>query len=341
MTNHGIRLAATAFSAASIVTLGPLVFATGTASADAPDCRPIVIGVGGNGERYADSKGAATVIGEILADQARQGNRVAEAHYTSSVWPTGPWMKDFSVLDGRAALDREIAAYRAECPDGEVTVIGHSLGAEVIDRPDADRTIVLGDPRASNGIYSALPGVFPGAANPGPRDAAADGVVSVCREFDGICDSAAPWSDPAKFVQGIAGFLGGYHGISTDEVNQYKDAEPGEYVIDAPPPIPWLPESTPTGIPEAPPLSLPELPIPAPLPSAEDFYPLEQLGQPYQPTPLAEYIPAWVEPVVPQEVFTFVPPPVEQVFTPPPLPVIELPPAPALPPLPNLGIRLP
>ncbi|TDP29781.1 cutinase family protein [Nocardia ignorata] len=327
----GTRLAATLISAATVFTLGPLVFATGTASA-APDCRPIVIGVGGNGERYADSKGAATVMGEILADQAAQGNRVVEADYTSSVWPTGPWVKDYSVLDGRAALDREIATYRAECPNGHVTVIGHSLGAEVIDHPAADRTIVLGDPRTSNGIYSALPGVFPGAANPGPRDAAADGVVSVCREFDAICDSPAPWSDPAKFVQGVAGFLGGYHGISTDEVNQYADAEPGEYMIDAPPPIPWLPESTPTGIPEAPAWSLPELPIPAPLPSAEDFYPLEQLGQPYQPTPLAEYVPEWVEPVAPQEVLAYVPPP---------LPVIELPPAPALPPLPDLGIRLP
>lgn len=325
------RLTAQLVVTATVCVLGPLVFATGNAAA-APDCRPIVIGVGGNGERYADSKGAPTVLGVILADQAAQGYRTAEAHYTSSVWPTGPWTKDFSVLDGRAALDREIAAYRAECPGAEVTVIGHSLGAEVIDHPDADRTIVLGDPRTQNGIYSALPGVFPGAANPGPRDAAADGVVSVCREFDAICDSPAPWSDPAKFVQGLAGFLGGYHGISTDEVNQYKDAAPGEYLIDAPPPIPWLPESTPTGIPEAPPLSLPAFPIPAPLPSAEDLYPLESLGQPYTPTPLAEYIPAWVEPVVPHGVL---------VFVPPPLPVIELPPAPALPPLPDLGFRLP
>jgi hypothetical protein len=304
----------------------PVTALTGTAHAEeAPDCRDVVIGVGGNGQRYAESKGARTIITDILADKDAEGYRTENVDYTSSVWPTGPYTKDYSVEEGRAELDREIAEYRAECPNGEVTVIGHSLGAEVVETPDAEHTILLGDPRDQQGIYNALPGVFPGASNPGSRDAEAEGAVSVCREFDGICDTAAPWSDPAKFVQGTAGYLMGWHGYSPEEVDQYQGAAPGEYLIDAPKPIEWLPESTPTGIPAAPELSLPEIAPPVPLPSAQDFYPLEQLGQPYTPTPLEEYIPEWVEPVLPQEVLNYVPPAPEQVFVLPPAPEFHIP----------------
>lgn len=280
------------------------------ALAPAASAEEIVIGVGGNGERFAHEQGSPTVMDGILADQAARGALTRAIDYTSSVWPTGPYLKDYSVREGRDKLNAQIAAERAANPDAEITVVGHSLGAEVVDESvDADKVILLGDPRASNGVYAALPGVYPGAANPGPRDAQAEGVVSVCREFDGICDVAAPWEDPAKFVQGAAGFAMGWHGYSPEEVEQYSDAAPGEYMIEAPAPLPWLPESTPTGIPALPPVSLPEIPLPAPLPSTQDFAPLASVGQPYTPTPIEEFVPEWVEPVLPPEVLNFVPPP--------------------------------
>ena len=288
-------------AAIAVASVLPLA-AMGPASA-----QEIVIGVGGNGERFAHQQGTPTAMDAILADQASRGADTRAIDYTSSVWPTGPYLKDFSAREGRDRLNAQVAADRAANPGAEITVIGHSLGAEVVDTSvDADKVILLGDPRTENGIYSALPGVYPGSANPGPRDAEAEGVVSVCREFDGICDSPAPWSDPAKFVQGVAGYTMGWHDYTPAEVEQYSDAAPGEYLIEAPAPLPWLPESTPTGIPALPPVSLPEIPLDVPLPSAQGT-------PPYTPTPVAAYVPEWVEPVLPQEVLDFVPPPLPTI----------------------------
>lgn len=294
------------------------VFTSAAANADQPpDCRPLVVGVGGNGQHYAEERGARTIMGDVLAHEGAQGNRTANVEYSSSVWPTGPYFKDYSVADGRAETDRVIADYRAQCPEGEVTVIGHSLGAEVVDRPDADRTVVLGDPRTENGAYANLPtGIVPGLSNPGVRDEEAEGVVSVCREFDAICDTAAPWEDPAKFAQSWAGYAMGWHAYSPEEVDQFEDAPPGEYMIDAPAPIPWLPESTPTGIPDLPEFSLPPVELPVPLPSIEDVTPILSIGAPYTPTPIEAYVPEYVEAVLPPEVLDYVAPPLPQIGLP-------------------------
>jgi hypothetical protein len=293
-----------------VIALGPLVFASGHAVADGPDCRPLVIGVGGNGERANTNFGRATIVGDMLEYEAQQGNRVEALDYKSSVWPTGPYTKDESVTDGRARLQARIAEYRQDCPNGHVTVIGHSLGAEFADEADADRVVTYGDPRTPGGIYSALPGIVPGISSPGPRDPDPR-VTTVCHEFDAICDSPAPWADPAKFVQGWAGYAMGWHYYAPDEADGLP---PGDHLIDRPAPLPWLPESTPTGIPNAPTAPLPTW-EPGPLPSLEMLDP-----GPYVPTPLSTWIPDEVEAFLPPEVTGFVPPPL-----------------PAIPALPSIG----
>jgi hypothetical protein len=320
------RIAALAASAAMASV--PLVLSTSSPAQAQPDCRDIVIGVGGNGERQAHKFEHPTMMDAHMAQAQAEGKRTLSIDYKSSVWPTGAYTKDESVVDGRQKLNQAVAAYRAECPGGKVTVIGHSLGSEVVQGTEgADKTIVYGDPRTSNGIYSALPGVYPGTSNPGVRNAEADGVVSVCREFDAICDSPAPWSDPAKFVQGWAGYFMGWHGYAP---NEGADLPPGEHMIEAPAPLPWLPESTPTGIPEAPPLpGIPEW-QPGPIPSLEDVQPVLEVftPQPYKPTPIVEFTPEYIDPILPPEVAAYVPPPIEQI----------IPPLPALPPLPEVHI---
>ncbi|WP_157115052.1 hypothetical protein [Nocardia niwae] len=321
MTRRPGRLTAicTVCGVGAVTFLGPLGFAAPASAA--PDCRDIVIGVGGNGERANVEAGRPTVMGAHLAYYAEQGYRVESLDYKSSVWPTGPYTKDESVTDGTAKLRGRVDAYRAECPGGHVTVIGHSLGSEFADQGGADTVITYGDPRRPGGIYDALPGVFPGTSNPGPRPVGPN-EVRVCHEFDAICDSPAPWSDPAKFAQGWAGYFMGWHNYLPGEGDNLA---PGDYMIEEPAPLPWLPESSPTGIPAAPYSTLPAW-EPGPLPSLADFDPLVEAvtPQPYTPTPIRDYVPDEIEPYLPAEALAYVPPP---------LPEIVLPPLPALPPI--------
>jgi hypothetical protein len=303
----GARAAASALAAASVVYLGPLAFSTGAAAASADTtCSDLVIGVGGNGQRSVDERGLPSMMGAHLDAAAADGNRVENIDYKSSVWPTGAYTKDESVADGKAKLEAAIAEYRAECPDGHVTVIGHSLGAEFADESSADTVILYGDPRRVGGVYDALPGVYPGTSNPGPREVGPN-TVDVCHEFDASCDLPAPWVDPAKFAQGIGGYLLGWHAYAPGEAD---GLEPGDHLIDEPAPLPWLPESTPTGLPAAPQFSLPAW-EPGPLPSIEDLYPLIDAftPEPYHPTPLSDYTPEWLDPILPPEIRDFVPPP--------------------------------
>lgn len=239
---------------------------------DAPDCRPLVIGVGGAQERYMESMGRPTVIQAHLQAAADQGNRVESLDYESSVWPEGPYTKDESVADGRAKLDQAIADYRAQCPGGDVTVIGHSEGAEVAgdEAAQADHVVTYGDPRTPGGIYSALPGIFPGSSNSGPRDTAPN-EKRVCHQYDGICDSPAPWSDPAGFAQAVDGYISGWHGYAPGEADGVPEGTTA--VVPEPVPTSSIPDSTPTGIPALPPISLPQW-TPGPLPSIQDLDPI-------------------------------------------------------------------
>lgn len=331
------RLAASVSAAAALSTL-PLAV-TGAPANAAPDCRDLTIVVGGNGQAAAEEKGYPTLMTWFADDEARQGRQVESLQYPAGVWPTAAYTKDESVNVGERNLDARIARYRAECPGGNVKVIGHSLGAEVAGNQNhlADKTVTMGDPTGPRGIYKALPGVYPGTSNPGERPVGPN-EVRVCHEFDAICDSPAPWSDPAKFVQGWAGYAMGWHAYSPEEAAALP---PGDHFIEKPAPLPWLPESTPTGIPAAP--ELPGLPEwePGPLPSTQDIVDVVDVltPKPYTPTTVEQMVPEYVEQVLPPEVLAYVPPPVEQII--PPLPPIVLPPPPVLPPLPDLGIRFP
>lgn len=309
------RLAAVACVAAGTVWLGPIASAE---PAPVPDCRPITIGVGGNGQRMVETAGVPNLMSRQLDHEAAQGRQTVSLDYKSSVWPTGPYTKDESVTDGTALLRDTIADYRVSCPGGHVRVIGHSLGAEIAGNEAAlaDEVFVYGDPRAAGGIYDALPGFVPGVSSPGRRENAPN-VTSVCHEFDAACDSPSPFGDPIGFVQGIAGALSGWHNYQPGEAEQYPAG--AETVVDLPAPIPVLPESSPTGLPTA----YPADPIPTwepgPLPN---LYGLP----PYEPTSVRDYVPDEVEPYLPAEALSFVPPP---------LPAI------VLPPLPDLGVRFP
>lgn len=319
------RTVALTCAAATIFGVGAVAASAGVASADAPDCRNLVIGVGGNGQHDAEMRGAPTMMGAHLDAYAAQGYRVQSLDYPAGVWPTASYTKDESVADGAIALDRAISDYRAECPGGHVTVVAHSLGSEFADTTVADKVILYGDPRRpQGGIYGALPGVWPGTSNPGLR-APGDNTVNVCHQYDGICDNVAPWADPARFIQGMVGYVDGHHFYAPGEG---ADLPPGDYYIPEPAPVPWLPTSTPTGLPEqVTPMPLPTW-EPGPLPSLADFDGLVDAltPDPYRPTPLSDYVPDEVEQYLPAEVLAYVPPP---------LPAI------AAPALPDLGIRLP
>ncbi|SLG33771.1 PE-PPE domain [Mycobacteroides abscessus subsp. abscessus] len=324
------RTTAAACAASLVFWLGPLGFAAPTAVAE-PDCRPLVIGVGGNGEQAAQAAGAHTMMDAHLDQAAAEGARVESLDYTSSVWPTGPYTKDQSVAEGEQALAARIGAYRQECPGGHVKVIGHSLGAEVAGNQAhlADEVVVYGDPRRPGGIYDAIPGIYPGTSNPDHREVAPN-VTSVCHEYDFVCDSPAPWSDPVRFGLGVQGFLTGWHGYAPGEG---QDLGPGDHFVEMPSPNPTIPQNTPTGLPPIEePLPLPTW-EPGPLPSIQDVNPIIDAftPEPYAPTPIRDYVPEWVEPVLPPEVLDHVPGPIESY-----IPVL-----PALPPLPDLGVRFP
>jgi hypothetical protein len=324
------RLPVVALAAATgVIFLGPLGLPA-AAHADGPDCRPYVIAVGGSQERYMQQQGNTTIIDGYLAKKAADGNRVAEADYKSSIWPVGPYTKDESIQDGDAVVARMIADYRAECPTGEVTVIGHSEGAQVASdsAPLADHVVTYGDPYSVDGIYSQIPGIYPGASNSGTRPPAPN-ERRLCHQYDWTCSAPAPWSDPLAFGLAVQGYLSGWHYYDVDEANDVPEGT--EVTVPEPSPNPNIPQSSPTGIPEWP-QPLPSLPewTPGPLPSIQDLDPALMAVQdavtpdPYTPTPLSAYIPDEVESVVPQAVRDYVPPPL-----------------PTLPSLNDLGIRLP
>ncbi|MBF6358181.1 PE-PPE domain-containing protein [Nocardia higoensis] len=304
----------TTAAAVGVVWLGPLGLPAAQAE---PDCRPLVIGVGGNGEQAAQRAGVHTMMDAHLDQAAAEGNRVESVDYSSSVWPTGPYTKDQSVAEGERVLAAQIANYRAECPGGHVKVIGHSLGAEVAGNQAAlaDEVVLYGDPRRPGGIYDAIPGVYPGTSNPDHRDPAPN-VTSVCHEYDFVCDSPAPWSDPVRFGLGVQGFLFGWHGYAP---NEGADWGPGDHYVEKPSPNPNIPQNTPTGVPPiVEPLPLPAW-EPGPLPNMMDANPIIDAftPQPYTPTPIRDYTPEWVDPLLPPQVLDFVPPPLPAL---PPLP---------------------
>lgn len=260
----------------------------------------VVIGVAGNQERAEHLSGQQTEVDPMLALHRQRGDTTIAIDYKSSVWPDGPYTHDESITDGEQNLN----AVLDQVPAGSYTVIlGHSLGSPISQSAAArvNKVITYGDPGMSTGIYGALPGIYPGTSSPGAY-APAPNQVRICNQYDGICDTRAPWSDPAYFVQSVAGYLTGRHTSYTP--GEGENLKPGEYTIPAPPPIPQLPASTPTGLPAAKPTPLPKW-EPGPLPN---FAP-----GPYQPTPVRDYVPAPVQKYIPKPVLDYTPPPVEQI----------------------------
>lgn len=263
---------------AVLAAFGPAAFAAmnaPAASADtAPDCRPLVIGVGGAQERYMESQGQVTPIVQQLAYYGAQGNRTENTDYESSIWPEGPYSHDASVADGTAKVEAEISGYRSQCPAGKVTVVGHSLGTEVADNvaSKADHVVVYGDPDHGKGVFSQLPGIFPGASNRGITPVPAN-ETDTCHQYDWVCDAPQPWTDPVGFGLAVQGYLSGNHYYAPGE--DKGTAEGTERYVPQPSPNPNIPQSTPTGIPAAP-LPLPKLaPMSyGPLPSLQDVQPL-------------------------------------------------------------------
>lgn len=237
------------------------------------DCRPYLLGIGGVGQRDAEEHGQGedTFIGKVLERFAATA-RTHSLDYPSSVWPWGAYTKDQSVGEGRTAAIAAINDYRAQCPDGKVVIIAHSLGAEIAGdiAPHADHVVLFGDPRAPGGIYAAFTGIFPGISGPGPRRLGPN-TVSVCNEYSLICDAPAPWVDPIHFGLSVAGFLSGRHSYDYN-VDAALGLTPGQYFIQRRNPIPVLPEHTPPTL------------LPRPRPNIR--FPLPFRLPPWQPGPL-------------------------------------------------------
>jgi hypothetical protein len=302
---------------------GPAVFAAvnaPAASADGPDCQPLVIGIGGSQERYMESQGAHTIIEQQLDYYAGQGYQTENVDYDSSIWPEGPYSHDESVADGTAKASQMIADYRAYCPTGEVTVVGHSLGTEVADNvaPQADHVVVYGDPDHGNGVFSQLPGIYPGASNRGVTPVPAN-EKDVCHQYDWVCDAPQPWTDPVGFGLAVQGYLSGWHYYGPGE--DAGTAEGTETVVPEPSPNPGIPQSTPTGLPAVPPplAAVPPLYY-GPLPSVQDIQP-ELNGQ----LPPAPALPNLVQLAgEAQQAISSVVAQVQEVTTPAPAPAITV-----------------
>ena len=241
-----------------------------------------------------ESQGAHTIIEQQEDYYASQGYRAENVDYDSSIWPEGPYSHDESVADGTAKASQMISDYRAQCPTGSVTVVGHSLGTEVADNvaPQADHVVVYGDPDHGDGVFSQLPGIYPGASNHGVTPVPAN-ETDVCHQYDWVCDAPQPWTDPVGFGLAVQGYLSGWHYYAPGEAN--GTAEGTETVVSEPSPNPNIPQSTPTGIPAAP-LPLGALPPMnyGPLPSVQDAQPLLnslQTGQ-LPPPPALPSLPA-------------------------------------------------
>lgn len=217
--------------------VGVLVGFAPRAHADA-DCRPYAIVIDGQGSRYSAQAGLPRVLDSHAAEYAAMGYRVERLDYMSTVWPIGQYSKDESVADGTLKVVDKVARYRAECASGRVTLIGHSMGAEIAGDLQylADETRLYGDPRRpGGGVETVLPDVVPGISARGPRELGPN-TTETCNQFDVICDASG---DPLHLVQGVIGYLTGRHAYAPN------DLPPGDHFEPGLPPIPFLPGQLP------------------------------------------------------------------------------------------------
>lgn len=161
---------------------------------------------------------------------------VTRVRYSASIAPIGGVPGDVSRREGEHNLDVAARAFRTRCPDSEIRVVGHSMGALVAgnvrdkwqhDPVMRDRTAftLISDPRAPRGIMSMIPSVVPGLTMQGPRPQSSIATSSVCRTSDAICDLGNPLVDPGHAINAVWGYANGDHGY--DQV----DHAPGRHMV--------------------------------------------------------------------------------------------------------------
>ncbi|MFT3714639.1 MAG: PE-PPE domain-containing protein [Gordonia sp. (in: high G+C Gram-positive bacteria)] len=169
-------------------------------------------GVEGAGKRYAN-----------------EGYKVEYVDYPTDLFPVGPIPYDQDVAIGKAATEKAVSRYQAQCPGKPVTVVGYSQGARIAGDVISDagngrskvkaeglRGELYSDPRRQGldgvgGIENTLAGLtpLPGATMSGPR-AGGFGSVPVtgyCLQGDPICDLPNPLLRPFAAVDGLVGYF--------------------------------------------------------------------------------------------------------------------------------------
>jgi hypothetical protein len=214
-----------------------------------------------------------------------------------------------------------VQQYYQDCPDGHVTLIGHSQSAEAMGdvgqqlQAEGDThgtTVVLfSDPaHPQQGFLTTFPFDLPGISMGERKGTDLPDTTRVCHYYDIVCNSH-PLGDPLLTLQAFVGYLvRGDHGYAPgeadDNVGDSTDAPTPE------PPIAFLPGSAPTGLQDAPAVDV--FPVwepgtlPTPIPNG--------FSSTYVPTPVADYVPDAVKQFVPQQVLDFVPGPLTEVHIP-------------------------
>lgn len=254
--------------------------------------------------------------------------------YPASLAPVGLTPGDVSADRGEDALDAKARAFRARCPESAIHVTGYSFGAlvagNVRDEWNRDPAMrrntsftLVADPRADQGAMAQLPSVIPGFTHTGPRPASAIPTSSVCRAAaDFVCYVGNPLSNPLPLINGLLGYAAGDHGYRASEVTD----QPGEHTVAGPTRVPAPgevtvgPDSALVTIEIV--VKVSGLPDPAQLEPVLEFAqdvvqtvapgiapPAELSLTRYIPTPLRDYVPPVVAPMVPDEIGDVVLPP--------------------------------
>lgn len=214
--------------------------------------------------------------------------------YPASLAPVGPVSGDVSSVSGELALESTVRMYRLRCPDTAIHITGFSFGALVagnvrdrwtydpIMRENMSFTLVS-DPRADEGAMTRLPSVIPGFTHRGKRPPSTIPTSSVCRnDSDFICYTGNPLLQPFQLINGVLGYLLGDHGYRKSEVTH----DPGEHVV---PGTTRVPAPTVPRVDDAPALAA----------DAGRLLPRARLSlTEYIPTPLCDYLPSTLAPML-------------------------------------------
>lgn len=260
-----------------------------------------------------------------MIEQVPDGERT-DIHYPASIAPVAGWVGgDDSVHIAETGLDAAVRDFRAGCPDAQVNLVGHSLGAvavsNVCDRYQVDLTMqsgtscyTTGNPKrrsvdGKGGIMGQWPTFAPGFAFTGERgEPGPVPVYETCGTWDGICNAPNPFVDPVGTIKAAIGYATGSHVYSDDPI----PATPGDNLVEAETILTRL-------IPDAP---VPDLDVAT---AHEALEPVAQalvpdhaidIGAPYEPTPIGEYLPPIARDNIPVEWSSVVLPPIPTIALP-------------------------